>query len=105
MSRQIDATLAAGFANANIQPIILAALTFASGVVYVWSGVGNLTWNGNTYQGVGALGEISAISEGSSVEAAGMTVTLAGIPTSDLTIPYVPGTTPPDGVTPPVTVP
>ena len=105
MSRNIDSTLAAGLANANIQPIILAALTFASGVVYVWSGVGDLVWGGNTYQGVGALGSISAISEGSSVQADGMTLTLSGIPIPGLNLPYLADPTPPSGVTPPVTVP
>jgi len=80
VSRSLDTSLAAALSNANIQPVILAALTFVSGVVYVWSGVGDLVWNDNTYLGVGALGNISAIHEGTSVQADGMTVTLSGLP-------------------------
>lgn len=61
---------------------LLASLQFADNTVYVWSGLGPLTWNGNTYQGVGSLGSISTISEGSTVEAEGVTFTLSGIPAS-----------------------
>jgi hypothetical protein len=92
MSRSLDTTLAAALADANIQPVILANLTFKSGTVYVWSGVGSFTWSGNNYIGVGSLGNISAITEGSSVEAAGMTVTLSGIPLQPGTPVYVPAT-------------
>jgi hypothetical protein len=95
MSRNIDSTLAAGLANANIQPFILAALTFKSGTVWVWSGVGSLTWGGNTYLGVGSLGTISAISEGTSVQADGMTVTLSGIPLQQGIPVYIPATAAP----------
>jgi hypothetical protein len=92
MSRSLDTTLAAALANSNIQPVILAVLTFRSGTVYVWSGVGPLTWGGNTYLGVGSFGNISEITEGSTVEAAGMTVTLSGIPLQPGTPVYVPAT-------------
>jgi hypothetical protein len=95
MSRSIDSTLAAGLAGPNIQPFILAALTFRSGTVYVWSGVGNLTFGGNTYLGVGSLGTISAISEGTSVQADGMTVTLSGIPLQQGIPVYIPATAAP----------
>ena len=38
-----------------------------------------MTWNGNTYTGVGDLGSISVIEEASSVEAKGIEVSLSGI--------------------------
>lgn len=62
-----------------LQPAILADLTFRSGTAHVWTGIGNITANDNTYQGVGNLGGIGTITEGVSVEAAGTSVSLSGI--------------------------
>ena len=53
--------------------------TFASGPVFLWTGNQSITWNGHTWLGIGTLGGISPISEGSTVEAKGMTVSLSGI--------------------------
>lgn len=95
MPRSLDTTLSAALANSNVQPVILAIITFASGTVYVWSGVGNLIWNGNTYLGVGSLGNISAITEGSGIEAQGVTLTLSGVPLTSGTQVYIPATAAP----------
>lgn len=51
--------------------------TFASGPVYLWTGFGPITWNGQTWFGIGTLGGVSAIDEGSTVEAKGIAVTLS----------------------------
>jgi hypothetical protein len=61
---------------------LLASLQFADNTIYVWSGIGPITWNGNTYQGVGSLGSISTISEDSTVEAKNVTFELSGIPST-----------------------
>jgi hypothetical protein len=65
-----------------VRPALLASLQFASGTVYVWSGLGPIVWSGNTFQGVGTLGTVSTISEASTVEAQGVSVELSGIPAS-----------------------
>lgn len=102
MSRNLDTSLAAALANKNIAPVFLVKLAFKSGTSYVWSGVGDLVYGGNTYKGVGTLARISAISEGSSVRADGIRISLSGLGTSipaDNTVPAgmtVP-TTPPAG--------
>jgi hypothetical protein len=73
----------AGLVSGNISPVYLADLTFTSGVYHVWSGVGNLSWNGNVYQGVGDLGNVSDVVEGLSASRTdGMTLTLSGIDTT-----------------------
>lgn len=77
--RTIDPAMKAALAAGVIVPAFLADLTFVTGTQYVWSGVGPLLWNGNTYQGVGSLGSIGTITEGTSVQANGTTVTLSGI--------------------------
>jgi hypothetical protein len=102
MSRNLDTALATALSNHNIQPAVFANLTFKSGVMHVWSGVGDFVWNGNTYTGVGYLGKLSPITEGSDVEAQGMEVALTGIGLSPFPaeIPPVPTDTNPLPVAP-----
>ena len=71
--------MAAALSAGVISPAILAQLTFKSGTIWVWSGVGPLIYGGNTYKGVGTLGSIGAIVEGLSVQAAGTVISLSGI--------------------------
>lgn len=76
-----DAT--AAFITALAQPIIRPAFfvqaTFATATLYLWTGRGNVSWNGKTWTGVGTLGSVSTIEEGSTVEARGITLTMSGI--------------------------
>lgn len=62
---------------------LLASLQFGDNTIYLWSGLGPVTWSGMTFQGVGELGSVDGISEDSTVEARGVRVSLSGIP-SDL---------------------
>lgn len=57
--------------------------TIATGPLYLWSGQGNQTIDGNLYIGTGNLLSISDVSETSDISAAGANLTLSGIP-SDL---------------------
>lgn len=79
MSRNLDPALAAAVQSGLIQPAILVQLTFRSQTQYVWSGIGPLIWNGLTFKGVGSLGSVGAITEGTEVNADGTSVTLSGI--------------------------
>ena len=76
---QLDSTYAAGLAAGTIAPVRLVQLTFKSGTVYVWSGAGPLSFGGNTFQGVGTLGQVGGIEESTGVQATGTTVSLSGI--------------------------
>lgn len=82
MPRNLTSGMASALSSQVIRPAILADITFATSVVYVWSGYGTLTWNGRDYLGVGSLGTISNISEGSTVEARGVTLNLSGVDNS-----------------------
>jgi len=62
-----------------VRPGIFVEVHFTTGPVYVWSGVGSKTWNGNTYTGVGSFGMLSTVEEGSTVQARGIVLTLSGI--------------------------
>jgi hypothetical protein len=69
----------ASLVSNTIRPGFLAVLTFRTATEYVWSGLGNLVYAGNTYKGVGSLGRIGSISEATEVRAIGTTVTLSAI--------------------------
>src|ERR1035438_6115524 len=79
MPRNISSPMVSPLTGNQIRPGMLAAITFSTGVQYIWSGVGNLVVGGNTYRGVGSFGKISRIEEGVDVQAFGMTVSLGGI--------------------------
>jgi hypothetical protein len=79
LARDLDSSLATGLAAGVIAPVFMAMLVFRSGTRYVWSGVGELVVDSQTYVGVGSLASIGAIAEGISVQADGTTVTLSGL--------------------------
>jgi hypothetical protein len=77
--RNISSPMVASLTSSPIRPGFLAMLTFRTMTSYVWSGIGDLVYAGNTYKGVGSLGKIGAISEATEVRAIGTTVTLSAI--------------------------
>jgi hypothetical protein len=79
MGRSADATFLAGLASGEIAPVVLAQITFKSQTMYAWTGPNSIVWNGNTYLGVGKLGTISDINEGTEIRADGTSVSLNGI--------------------------
>ena len=85
MPRYMTAAMATAVCAPVLRPALLVAMQFASGSAYAWTGLGPLAWNGMTFQGVGDLGDISAISEDSTVEAKGITLNLSGIPSDIMT--------------------
>ena len=79
MGRNLSSPLLSSIASNHICPAFLAVITFRSSTQYIWTGVGNLSYGGNVYRGVGAFGKMGAIAEGTQVEAQGTSVTLSGI--------------------------
>jgi hypothetical protein len=61
-------------------------LDFYSGPVYVWSGVGDVTWNGHTWKGMGEFGSVTGLAESTDTQAAGPTFTLNGVPNDMLAL-------------------
>jgi|SRR5579875_1566294 len=80
MSRTLTSGMLAAIAAGEVRPIILVQATFASGAIYVWSGIGDLNWNGQTWKGLGQFGKITPINETTTGEARGMTLELSGVP-------------------------
>ena len=72
------AMLAAIQANA-LYPALLVQMGFDSATAYMWTGFGALSWNGQTWYGLGRLLGIGVVEDGSTVEARGTSVTLSGL--------------------------
>jgi hypothetical protein len=59
---------------------------FISGTVRAWSGIGDLSWDSQTWTGTGTLLTISSVEEKDEISANGITVSLAGIPSSMISL-------------------
>jgi hypothetical protein len=79
MPRDMTPAYLAAIQAGILRPALFVEATFVTGPVYVWSGIGTIVWGGNTWVGIGTLGSISTIEEGSTVEAKGITLTLSGL--------------------------
>ena len=75
----ITSSMVTALAADWIRPALFVNLTFVSGPVYLCSGVGNLSWNGQTWTGMGSLLTMSTSEDALAVEAKGITVTLSGL--------------------------
>lgn len=64
MSRGLSAGNLTAIAQPHIRTIVFVALEFDGGTEYIHNAVGNYVTLGQTWQGIGALGEISPIEEG-----------------------------------------
>lgn len=78
MSRGLSATNITRIDNKNISTAVLAKLEFDE-AAYVWSGTHEITYDGNTYVGVGNLGGIGQAREGEELAAHSLTLTLSGV--------------------------
>jgi len=71
------------FINALLEPVIRPALfiqaTFVNETVYLWTGVGSIVWNYQTWVGLGGALSVSTIEEVATVEAKGVSISLSGI--------------------------
>ena len=79
MPRDISSPMLASLTTNIIRPGFLARIQFRTATEYIWTGVGNLSYAGNVYRGVGSLGKVGSISEATDVRAIGTTVTLSAI--------------------------
>lgn len=86
MSRDLDATLLTQIQTGVVRPVLLFEGVFATGTLYAWTGVGSLSWNGQTWIGTGVLGTVSAIEETDQVRAAGIQVALDGIASANISL-------------------
>lgn len=81
MTRAIDSALAAEIVAAQFRPIMLFEGDFgAGGVLRLWTGLGTIVWDSQTWYGAGTLLGVSGVDETVDLRAATLTVTLSGMP-------------------------
>jgi hypothetical protein len=79
MTRDINAATEAASSAEVIQPILFVKLAFDSGDVNFHSGIGPITWGGDTYTGAGRFGSINRIDEDSELSRTPITLSLSGL--------------------------
>ena len=84
--RTLTGPMTTALEASNVVPVMMTLLDFASGYVSVHSAVGSIVWGSNTYVGVGTLGEVETIDEGSELQAYGVRMRLRGIPNNVISI-------------------
>lgn len=84
MARDLTAGMQAEVVAPLLRPVVFLEGQFASGTLRLWTGVGQIDWNGFTWTGGGNLLGISEITETPDVRAVGITVSLSGMPAAVL---------------------
>lgn len=82
MPRPMSSAMLTAITSTSLWPAIFVSMTFQTGTVYIWSGLGSITWNSQTWTGVGSFGSVSMVEEGNMVEAKGLVLSLSGIDSS-----------------------
>jgi hypothetical protein len=85
MSRGLSTAFKNAAAAGVVYPALLGHFDFSGGIVRVWTGMGDLSWGGNTYTGLGDLVGISRVQETNEVRANGLEFFLNGIPSALVT--------------------
>ncbi len=84
MARNLTTALKTELAATGFKPICFVEAEFSSGTIRVWTGYGNISWNSQTWTGIGDLGGISEVIEGTALRANNVVLRLSGIPQSML---------------------
>ena len=75
----LDPNLLTQLAAKTVQLAFLLEGHFATTSLYLWTGLGELSWAGVTWQGAGELIGIGEAKETSDMQAVGLTISLAGV--------------------------
>lgn len=78
MARSLTSVIRDQVSSSAVELAFLAKFRFDSGDQNVWTGIGDLIFNGDTYLGIGNLGSISSYKETQNLKAEGITFTLSG---------------------------
>jgi hypothetical protein len=86
MSRTLTAGVLAEITGESLNPVLLVKAEFSSGDFNLWSGIGDLSFNGDTYSGVGDLLGVSRTEETMETRATTLNISLSGIPSTTLSL-------------------
>lgn len=79
MSRDLTTAMVSQVTSDSLSPVYLILIELDSGDIRFWTGYGDLTYNLETYLGVGNILGISDITESEDIVANGVTVSLSGL--------------------------
>ena len=82
MSRALTAAMLAEIVKQTVSPVLFWEAEFASGTTRLWSGIGTIAWNSQTWTGAGQLLNVGAIAESAAVNASGVQVQVSGLSTT-----------------------
>ena len=85
MSRDLTTSVETEIAKAAVEPVVFCKMELSSDL-YLWSGYGNISWDSQTWTGLGDLGKITPVKETVEVAAQSMNFELSGIPSTLLAI-------------------
>lgn len=86
MARDLTAGVIAAINEDFILPIFLTKIDTSGGLLRLWTGLGNLTFNSEIYLGIGKGGKLSDFQETSDLRANGITLSLSGVSQDMLSI-------------------
>lgn len=84
--RDIDPSLVTILEGKSIDLALLAQMDFDSGILYMWTGLGDLVWDGKTFIGGGNLIGASPVEETQDIQAKTLELTLSGIPEEQIAL-------------------
>ena len=80
MARTLTPAFQAELDAGSVAPAVLVSLEFETNAIYLWNGIGDLAFGGETYLGNGWFQGWSAVKEEGDPVPKGITITLTGIP-------------------------
>ncbi len=86
MSRDLSASMLAAIAAGTVRPVVFYEGEYESGTVRLWTGIGPITWDSQTWTGAGNLLSIASIGEVSDITAVGFSVSLTGLSSALLSL-------------------
>ena len=79
MGRDLTAGMQTDLTAAQLRPVLFYEGEFPSGTLRLWTGVGTIQWNGETWNGAGTLFGFDQISEPTEIRASGVRLSLNGL--------------------------
>lgn len=73
-------------ADGQVRAVVFVEMSFPSGFLRLNTSAVPLLWNGYEWLGAGKLGNIEPVSEGSTLEARGLTFTITGLESANISI-------------------
>lgn len=86
MARALSSAMQTAIAATPVRPVLLVEQEFRGATVNLWTGIGPLSWASKNWVGVGDLIGVSELEESADVSAKGVTISLKGIKSSDISL-------------------